>query len=197
MKQILQNLLSETIDSFRSYKALAEKAMAQVSDEEYFRAIDAEANSIAVIVKHLGGNLRSRWTQFLTTDGEKPDRNRDSEFVNFETDTRESLNEFWENGWKVLFETLESLTVDDLGKTVVIRGEDFTVVKAINRSLAHAAYHIGQITLLAKHFRSSDWQTLSIPKNKSAEFNDYLAENKDKGNYLEVAGEFAKEVKQK
>lgn len=197
MNRILQNLLIESIDSFRSYKTLAEKAMTQVSDEEFFRAIDEEANSIAVLVKHLGGNLRSRWSDFLTADGEKATRNRDSEFVNYETDTRESLTEFWENGWKILFETLESLTVDDLSKTVKIRGEDFTVVKAINRGLAHAAYHIGQITLLAKHFRSADWETLSVPKNKSAEFNAYLAEKEDKGNYLEAAREFAKDIEKR
>ncbi|HEY0659451.1 MAG TPA: DUF1572 family protein [Pyrinomonadaceae bacterium] len=194
MNQVLQNLLTETVNSFRSYKTLAEKAMAQVSDEEFFRVVDKEANSIAVIVKHLGGNLRSRWSDFLTADGEKATRNRDSEFVNYETDTRESLIEFWENGWKILFKTLESLTVDDLGKTVKIRGEDFTVVKAINRGMAHTAYHIGQITFLAKHFRSSDWETLSIPKNKSAEFNAYLAKKADKGNYLEAAREFAKDI---
>jgi hypothetical protein len=195
MKQILQNFLTETIASFRGYKTLAEKAMAQVSDEEFFRAIDAEANSIAVIVKHLGGNLRSRWSDFLTTDGEKADRNRDSEFVNYETETRESLIEFWESGWQILFDSLESLTAEDLDKTVQIRGEDFTVVKAMNRGLAHAAYHIGQITLLAKHFRSSEWENLSVPKNKSAEFNAYLAEKEDKGDYLEATREFAKDVK--
>jgi len=189
-EQIIENYLTETIEAFRSYKKLAESAIEQVSDEEFFKLIDAEANSIAAIVKHLGGNLRSRWSDFLTTDGEKADRNRDSEFI-AENDTRESLTEFWENGWKILFETLESLTVDDLGKTVKIRGEDFTVVKAMNRGLAHAAYHIGQITLLAKHFRSGEWETLSVPKNKSAEFNAYLAEKEDKGNYLEAARQFA------
>ena len=192
-KQIVENHLTETIEAFRSYKKLAESAIEQVSDEEFFKLIDAEANSITVIVKHLGGNLRSRWSDFLMTDGEKTDRRRDSEFVNYETDTRESLTEIWENGWKILFETLESLTIDDLGKTVKIRGEDFTVVKAMNRGLAHAAYHIGQIALLAKHFRSSDWETLSVPKNKSAEFNAYLAEKEDKGNYLEAARQFAKD----
>ncbi len=174
-EQTIQNYLSETIESFRSYKKLAEKATAQVSEEEFFRAIDAEANSIATISKHIGGNLRSRWSDFLTTDGEKPDRNRDSEFV-AESDTRESVTDFWENGWRILFDSLESLKIEDLGKTVQIRGEDFTVVKAMNRSLAHTASHIGQIMFLAKHFRSTDWQTLSVPKNKSAEFNSHLAE---------------------
>ncbi len=132
-EKILQNFLDETIESFRSYKKLAEKSFAQVSDEEFFKVIDAEANSMAAITKHIGGNLRSRWTNFLTSDGEKPDRNRDSEFV-ADDDTRESLMQFWENGWNRLFETLQSLTVEDLGKIVQIRGEDFTVVKAINRA---------------------------------------------------------------
>jgi hypothetical protein len=189
-EQILQNFLDESIEAFRSYKKLAEKSFAQVSDEEFFRTIDAEANSIATITKHIGGNLRSRWSDFLTSDGEKPDRNRDSEFV-VETDTRESLTEFWEVGWNTLLETLQSLKTEDLGEIVQIRGEDFTVVKAINRAAMHTASHIGQIMLLAKHFRSSEWQTLSVPKNKSAEFNSYLAGKTDKGNYLEATQEFA------
>jgi len=188
-EQILQNFLDESVSAFRNYKNLAEKAMNQVSDEEFFKTIDSEANSIATIVKHIGGNLRSRWTDFLITDGEKPDRNRDSEFV-AKTDTRESLTEFWENGWNTLFETLQSLTIEDLSKTVQIRGEDFTVVKAINRAAMHTASHIGQIMLLAKHFRSAEWETLSVPKNKSAEFNDWLKEKEDKGNYLEATQEF-------
>ena len=189
-EKILQNFLDETIESFRSYKKLAEKSFAQVSDEEFFKVIDAEANSMAAITKHIGGNLRSRWTNFLTSDGEKPDRNRDSEFV-ADDDTRESLMQFWEDGWNTLFETLQSLTVEDLGKIVQIRGEDFTVVKAINRAAMHTASHIGQITFLAKHFRSSEWKTLSVPKNKSAEFNDWLKKKEDKGNYLEATQEFA------
>ncbi len=189
MEQILQNFLDESVSAFRNYKKLAEKAMDQVSDEEFFKTIDTEANSIAIIMKHIGGNLRSRWTDFLTTDGEKSDRNRDSEFV-VKTDTRKSLTEFWEDGWNTLFETLQSLTIEDLGKTVQIRGENFTVVKAINRAGMHTASHIGQIMLLAKHFRSSEWKTLSVPKNKSAEFNSYLAGKEDKGNYLEVTQEF-------
>lgn len=193
MEQILQNFLDESITAFSNYKKLAEKAMNQVSDEEFFRAIDQQANSIAAIAKHVGGNLRSRWTNFLTSDGEKPDRNRDSEFV-ADDDTRESLTQVWEYGWNTVLETLQSLTVEDLDKTVQIRGEDFTVVKAVNRALAHTAYHIGQIAFLAKHFRSSEWQTLSIPKNKSTEFNSYLAGKEDKGNYLEATQEFAEKL---
>ncbi len=179
-EQILQNYLSDSVNTFRSYKLLADKAMAQVSDEQFFQAIDEESNSLAVIVKHIGGNLRSRWTDFLATDGEKPDRHRDTEFVS-ESDTRESLSAFWEQGWSALFSTLGSLQPGDLGKIVTIRGEDHTVVKAINRSLAHTASHVGQIIFLAKHLQSKSWKTLSIPKNRSADFNAYLNEKQKEG----------------
>lgn len=191
-EQILQDVLDEALATFRGQKKLAEGAIEQVTDEEFFKLIDPEANSIAAIVKHLGGNLRSRWTDFLTTDGEKPDRNRDSEFVT-ENDTRESLMEAWENGWQTLFATLESLTIEDLGAVVKIRTEDFTVVKAIYRGLSHSGQHVGQITLLAKHFRAGDWKTLSIPKNKSEEFRQFMANLDDKGNYLETAREFSEQ----
>ena len=189
-KEVIENFLCESIEGFRSYKTLAERAIEQVSDGEFFRAIDAEANSLATICKHIGGNLRSRWTRFLTTDGEKADRNRDSEFVT-DGDTRQSIMKVWDNGFQILFDTLESLTAADLDKTVRIRGEDFTVVKAINRAAMHTASHIGQIQFLAKHLRSADWETLSIPKNKSADFNDWLNEKEEKGNYLETAREYA------
>lgn len=188
----MENYLRDVIETFSSYKSLAEKAMAQVSDEEFFLAIDAEANSIAAISKHIAGNLRSRWTDFLTSDGEKPDRNRDSEFIADE-DTRENLTEFWENGWNALLSALESLKTADLEKTVQIRGENYPVFRAINRSLTHTASHVGQITFLAKHFRVADWKTLSVPKNKSAEFNSYLAENKDKAHYLEATRKFSEQ----
>ena len=191
-REIIENFLFESIEGFRSYKKLAERAIEQISDEEFFATIDAEANSIATICKHIGGNLRSRWTDFLTTDGEKPDRNRDSEFVT-EGDTRATVMEFWETGWSRLFSTLESLKAEDAGKIVQIRGEDFTVVKAINRAAMHTASHIGQIQFLAKHLRSADWKTLSVPRNRSAEFNDWLKAKDEKGNYLEATGEFAKE----
>ena len=197
MKQTIEDYFPDALESFRSYKKLAEKAIAQVDDEEFFRELDREANSIAVIVKHLAGNLRSRYTDFLTTDGEKPDRNRDAEFE-LSDEKRSDVMRFWENGWRVLFETLESLDAADLEKKVRIRGEEFTVAKAVSRSLTHTAYHIGQITLLAKHFRSSEWQTLSIPKNKSAQFNDWLSQTEAKENYLEAGGEFVeKNSKQK
>jgi hypothetical protein len=179
-EQILQNYISDVAATFRSYKNMAEKAMAQVSDEQYFQAIDEESNSIAVIAKHIGGNLRSRWTDFLIADGEKADRNRDSEFVS-ESDTRENLAAFWERGWNALFITFGSLQPDDLGKTVKIRGEDHTVVKAINRSLAHSSSHVGQIVFLAKHLRSKEWKTLSIPRNESANFNAFLDEKQKEG----------------
>lgn len=190
-EQFIENYQEDAIAAFRNYKKLAEGAIEQVKDEEFFQTIDAESNSVAAIVKHLGGNLRSRWTDFLTADGEKPDRNRDSEFVT-ETDTRESLTAFWDAGWNALLSTLESLTVEDFGKTVKIRGEDYTVVKAVNRALAHAAYHVGQIAFLAKHFRASEWKTLSIPRGSSNDFNAYLAENKNKTHYLESTKEFTK-----
>lgn len=191
-KDIIENFLSESIDGFRSYKKLAERAIEQISDEEFFAALDAEANSIAALCKHVGGNLRSRWTVFLTTDGEKTDRNRDAEFVT-DGDTRANVMLVWENGFQAFFDTLEALRAEDLGKIVKIRGEEYTVVKAINRSVMHTASHIGQIQLLAKHFRASDWKTLSIPRNKSAEFNEWLNEKAEKGSYLETAREFAAE----
>lgn len=188
--EILQNFLDESASAFENYKKLAEGALKQVSDEEFFKMIDSQSNSIAIIVKHLGGNLRSRWTDFLTTDGEKPARNRDGEFL-AQTDSRESLMNLWETGWQAAVETLRFLTIEDLAKTVKIRGEEFTVAKAIMRSVAHTAYHVGQIAFLAKHFRENNWKTLSIPKNKSAQFNEYLSRKDEKGNYLEAAGEFA------
>jgi Protein of unknown function (DUF1572). len=177
MRAIIENYHADIIRSFRNYKKMAERAIEQVSDEEFFAAIDVEANSIAVIVKHIAGNLRSRFTDFLTSDGEKADRNRDTEFE-MAGDTRESLMQFWESSWQILFDNVEPLTVEDFSKTVTIRGEPHTVIKAINRQMTHYAYHIGQIVLLAKHFRSSDWKTLSIAKNRSAEFNKLLV---DKG----------------
>ncbi len=170
MEQIIQNYHSDALESFRNYKTMAENAMAQVTDDEFFKCIDAESNSIAVIVKHIAGNQRSRWTDFLISDGEKPDRFRDSEFVAFGEETRESLMQVWENGWQTVFEAVEPLVIEDFSKTVVIRGEPHTVVEALNRQLTHYALHIGQILFIAKHFRAGEWQTLSIPKNKSAEF---------------------------
>lgn len=154
----------------RKLKELADKALIQVRDEDLAVTFDLESNSLAIIVQHLAGNLRSRWTDFLTSDGEKPDRNRDAEFEAHEGTSRADLLASWEDGWSRLFQTLDSLTVEDLGKTVLIRSEPHTAVQAINRGIAHAAYHVGQIVLLAKHFASADWRTLSIPRGKSREF---------------------------
>ncbi len=190
--QIIENYLTDAIASFRNYKKLAEKAMEQISDEEFFRLIDEESNSIGIIVKHIAGNLKSRWTDFLTSDGEKDFRNRDSEFV-AENDTRESLMQFWEEGWQILFDNLEPLNPNDFEKTITIRSQPHTICEAINRQLTHYAYHVGQITFLAKHFRSAEWKTLSVPKNKSLEFNSFMEENKtDRRKQMELAEKFGK-----
>jgi hypothetical protein len=163
-------MLADTELTFRKQKELAERAMTQVDDEQFFRAIDSESNSIAIIAKHVGGNLRSRWTDFLTTDGEKPDRNRDGEFIAPDSSGRAAVMQVWNGGWAVLFSTFASLRADDLTATVRIRGEEMTAVAATNRAMAHVAQHVGQIVLLAKHFRSSDWQTLSIPRGQSSQW---------------------------
>jgi len=193
IENIVRNYHADAVASFRNYKKMAERAMDQVSDNEFFSAIDAEANSIAVVVKHIAGNLVSRWTDFLTADGEKPTRDRDTEFE-IADDSRLSLMEFWEQGWQTLFENLEPLTLEDFSKTVTIRGQPHTVVEAINRQLTHYSYHIGQIVLLAKHFRSSEWKTLSVPKHKSADFSKFLADKKAAGeplgNRMEAPAEF-------
>ncbi len=198
MKGIIENYHADAIKSFRNYKKMAERAIEQVSDEEFYALIDAEANSIAVVVKHVAGNLRSRWTDFLTSDGEKDFRNRDTEFELI-GDTRASLMEFWESGWQMLFDSIKPLSVDDFSRIVTIRGERHTIVEAINRQMTHYAYHTGQIVLLAKHFKSLDWKTLSVPKNKSAEFNQYLAEKQAAGeetaNPLEISLGFSESGK--
>jgi hypothetical protein len=194
MEEIIKNYHADAIQSFRNYKKMAERAIEQVSDEEFFALIDAESNSIAIIVKHIAGNLHSRWPDFLTTDGEKPDRHRDMEFEMI-GDTRDSLMKFWETGWQTLFDNVEPLTPHDFSRTVQIRGEPHTIVEALNRQLTHYAYHVGQIVLLAKHFKSSAWKTLSVPKNRSAEFNQFLADKqaagKEKTNRFDGPLEFA------
>ena len=156
--------------SFRGYKRLADKALEQVDDRQFFHAPDPGSNSLAQLVKHIAGNMRSRWTDFLTTDGEKPNRNRDGEFVDPPA-TREALLKIWEEGWGLVFQALEPLSDADLGRTIAIRGEGHSVMQAINRQLGHYALHIGQIVLLAKHFQGGQWKSLSIPRGKSAEFN--------------------------
>ncbi|HTD54840.1 MAG TPA: DUF1572 domain-containing protein [Silvibacterium sp.] len=155
---------------FRQYKKLAEGAMAQVTDDQLTARLDPEMNCIAQIVKHMAGNMRSRWTDFLTTDGEKPSRNRDSEFEEPPA-TRPELMQLWEEGWRCLFSALEGLTDADLGRTVTIRGEAHSVMQAINRQIAHYASHCGQIIFLAKHLQSANWKCLSVPRKKSDEFN--------------------------
>ena len=162
-----QNYLDDARKAMRAYKKLAEKAFDQLKDDEYFVTLDDESNSVAVVMKHIAGNMISRWTDFLTTDGEKPDRNRDYEFVILPDTTKDDMRAFWERGWQCVFDALDPLQVEDLDKQVYIRGEAHTVVQAINRQLMHYAYHIGQIVFLAKHFRATDWQTLSMPRNRS------------------------------
>lgn len=144
--------------------------MGQVSDDDFFAALDAESNSIALILKHMAGNMRSRWTHFLTTDGEKPDRERDREFVQEGTDTRQSILLQWQEGWACTFATIHKLQPDDFTRVVTIRGEPHTVLEAVNRQLTHYAYHVGQIVLLAKHYAGEEWQSLSIPRGRSGDF---------------------------
>jgi hypothetical protein len=166
--------LEDSLELLRYYKKMAERAMDQVTDEQLYESLDDEANSIGVIVKHMAGNMRSRWTDFLTSDGEKPDRNRDSEFVDPPA-TRAGLLQIWEDGWARVFVALEPLSDADLGRTITIRGEAHSVMQAINRQMGHYTNHIGQIVLLAKHFARDGWQSLTVPKNKSAEFNRKVA----------------------
>jgi hypothetical protein len=169
--ELAKHYLEDSLKVFRNYKRLGEKAMAQLSDEELFRALDAEMNSVALNVKHIAGNMRSRWTDFLTTDGEKPDRRRDSEFIIDEGTTRADVMRWWEEGWRTTFAAIEPLQPEDVSREVSIRGEPHTVLMAVNRQLAHYAYHVGQIVFLAKHFKSAAWQSLSIPRNQSETFN--------------------------
>jgi hypothetical protein len=160
--------LKDSLALFRYYKSLAERAVQQVTDQQLHVTLDSEMNSIALVMKHMVGNMRSRWTDFLTSDGEKPDRNRDQEFVDA-PQSRDELMASWEEGWGRVFGALEPLTDADLGRTVTIRGEAHSVLQAINRQIAHYAYHVGQIVMLAKHFQAAEWKSLTIPKNRSTE----------------------------
>jgi hypothetical protein len=169
-KSIGAACLSEAIASFRAQKSLAERAIAQVSDENLRVALDPNTNSIAVIMKHMAGNMVSRWTDFLTTDGEKPWRNRDSEFIDH-FKSRHEIMVHWERGWKTLFDSIESLQADDLIKTVQVRGEPHSVIRAIQRQIDHYGYHIGQIVLIARILAKDNWTTLSIPRGGSEEYN--------------------------
>lgn len=163
--------LEDSLTLFRHYKSLTERAIAQVTDEQLFLTLDGEMNSIAILIKHMAGNMRSRWTDFLTTDGEKPNRNRDTEFVDPPCD-RAALLAMWEEGWHIVFSALEPLSDEDLQRTVTIRGEPHSVMQAISRQMAHYTYHCGQIILLAKHFSHKEWQALTIPRSQSAGFNN-------------------------
>ena len=173
-ESVVQNYLDDARKAMRAYKKLAEKALAQTKDEEFFVTLDEESNSIAIVMKHMAGNMFSRWTDFLTTDGEKPNRNRDMEFVIEPQTTKDDVLAYWERGWQCVFDALDPLHPEDCERTVTIRGEVHTIAEALNRQLMHYAYHIGQIVFLAKHFRSAQWTSLSVPRNRSAEFNASL-----------------------
>ncbi len=162
--------LIDSLAVFRYYKKLSEGAMAQVTDDQLVAVLDGEMNSIAIVVKHLAGNMRSRWTDFLESDGEKPDRQRDTEFE-APPATRTELLAIWEDGWARVFSALEPLAETDLGRTVTIRGEAHSVMQAINRQIAHYAYHTGQIVMLAKHFQAAQWRSLTVPRRQSEQFN--------------------------
>src|SRR5262245_16817963 len=165
-----QAYLHDIARAFRNYKALGERAMAQVSDENLHALVDPDANSIAIIVKHVGGNLRSRFTDFLTSDGEKPTRNRDDEFEMPVQASRAEVLEWWDAGWAVTLSAVDALTIYALARTIHTRGEAFLFVEALSRSITHTAYHVGQIVMLAKHLAGPHWATLSIPKGRSKEF---------------------------
>ncbi len=170
MTDLASHYLDEIKRQMRGHKRMAEAAVAQLEDKDLFTTIDPESNSIAILVQHIAGNARSRFTDFLTSDGEKPDRFRDREFELTDKTTREEVLRCWEEGWAIVFATLDSLKPEDLTRTVTIRQEPHTIVQALNRALAHYAQHTGQIVFLAKHLRSSQWKVLSIPRGKSEEY---------------------------
>jgi hypothetical protein len=170
MTDAAAHYLDEARRQMRGHKRMAEGAMAQLKDEELFITLDPESNSVAVLVKHMSGNMRSRFTDFLTTDGEKPDRYRDQEFELSAATTRADLTKWWEDGWARVFAAIEGLKPEDVMRTVTIRGEPHTVLQAVNRQIAHYAQHTGQIVFLAKHIRSGEWKTLSIPRGKSEDY---------------------------
>ena len=159
--------LTDVTVQFEKMKKLAEGALVQVTDDQLLATLDPESNSLAIIMRHMAGNLRSRFRDFLTTDGEKPDRNRDGEFEVDGPLTREQVMRDWESGWHVLFATLGTLTPDDLLRDVYIRGERHSVIQALDRQMTHHAYHVGQIVFLAKHLRSTEWRTLSLPRRRN------------------------------
>src|ERR1700758_5557149 len=175
MTDAATHYLEEARRQLRGHKRMGEGAMNQLRDEDFFFTLDPESNSVAVIVKHLAGNMHSRFTDFLTTDGEKPDRFRDREFELTAATTRADVMKWWEEGWTCVFAAIDPLQPEDVMRTVTIRGEPHTVLQAINRQIAHYAQHIGQIVFLAKHLRSSEWKTLSIARGKSEEFKQQKA----------------------
>ncbi|HZQ67088.1 MAG TPA: DUF1572 family protein [Terriglobales bacterium] len=175
MPELAPHYLDEIRRQMRGYKRMAEGAIAQLSDDQLFLTLDPESNSVAILIKHLAGNMRSRFTDLLTSDGEKPDRHRDQEFEISSIGRAELMN-IWETGWARVFDTLQQLTPEDLLSPAPIRGEPHTVLQALNRALAHYAQHVGQIVFLAKHLRSAEWRTLSVPRGKSEEFNAKMAE---------------------
>jgi hypothetical protein len=162
--------LRDIVRAFKNYKALGDRALGQTPDEHLHTELDANSNSPAVIVKHVGGNLRSRFRDFLITDGEKPDRNRDAEFEPTRHASRDDVLQWWNGGWTIALAAIEALTPQDLGRTVTIRGEEFLVMEALSRSITHTAYHVGQLVYLARHFAGDAWQSLTIPKGQSAKF---------------------------
>jgi len=167
---VAKALVDGALTAFRANKGWADKAVAQLSDDKLHLALDPNTNSIAVIMKHVAGNLLSRWTDFLTSDGEKPSRNRDNEFVDT-FKTRAELIAYWDSGWQRLFDSLAGLKAEDVGRTVTIRGEPHSVPLAIQRSLAHCGYHVGQIVMIARILAGDTWTTITIPRGQSANFN--------------------------
>jgi uncharacterized damage-inducible protein DinB len=176
MSDVGAQYLDEVFRGLRGHKRLAEGAIAQLNDEQFFAQPDAESNSVAIIVKHLGGSLRSRFTDFLTSDGEKPDRHRDQEFVMASGATREDVLRWWEQSWRTAFDAIQSLQTSDLERKVTIRGQPHSVLQALNRAMAHCAYHAGQIAFLAKHWKGAEWKSLSVPKGQSEQHNAAMFE---------------------
>ena len=173
--EVSQHYLDEARRQLRGHKRMGEGAMSQLQDQDFFVTLDPESNSVAILVKHLAGNMRSRFTDFLTSEGEKPDRFRDREFELTANTTRADVMQLWEEGWGIVFAAIDPLKPEDVMRVITIRGEPHTVLQAINRQIAHYAQHIGQIVFLAKHIRSKEWKTLSIPRGKSEEFKDAKA----------------------
>ena len=187
MNDVAKAYLEDSFRAFRGYRNLAEGAIAQLKDDELFRLIDPEANSVAIVMQHIAGNMRSRWTDFLTSDGEKPDRHRDREFEPRRA-TREELMREWNAAWDLLLATIQSLKPEDVLREITIRGEKHAVLWAIQRQVTHYAYHVGQIVFLAKHFRGAEWKSLSIPKGKSEEFNQTTYKEHNAGHPLKAGG---------